>query len=749
MNARSEDQISGSVERITYYNEENGYTVLRLKPDSRGQLPYKYASGRQALITVVGNLPELNAGEWLKLTGRWVSHPKHGRQFEVELCEQATPATLEGIKRYLGSGLIRGIGPVMAERIVDQFGDQALDVIELEPGRLSKVPGIGPKRIDGILKAWDEQRAIREVMVFLQSHGVSTNLATKIYKKYGADSLAVVQNTPYRLVQDVYGIGFKTADKIAQALGLARDDPGRIEAGIAYTLNRMAEEGHVYVPQEELEPEAAGILELPQEQITAVIENLERSALIKRETITYDIDKPAENALAVREEQAVYLSPFYFSEIGATKRIQAIINHPTSRLAILKRAIAEDRSGLLDRQPGGFELTEQQYLAIRTTIGSKVTILTGGPGTGKTTTLRALLDLLDRFRLRSALASPTGRAAKRLTEATGRPAKTIHRLLEFNPGEGFGRSDDNPLEADLVIIDETSMLDLVLANQLFKAISPDTHLLLVGDVDQLPSVGAGDVLRDLIASGVTAVIRLETIFRQAADSQIIRNAHRINQGLMPETSPDATDFFLFVKADPDEAAALVVDIVKRRIPQKFGLDAFGDIQVLSPMYNGQTGVSNLNNLLQQALNPPGRAPERRLAGRILRVGDKVMQTANNYDKNVYNGDIGRITALDPIQQNLTVSFDGAPVVYDFLETDELIHAFAISVHKSQGSEYPCVVIPVMTQHYLMLQRNLLYTAVTRAKKLVILVGTRRAIAIAVKNNRIAARHTALDWRLSR
>jgi len=750
MSGRSEDQISGSVERITFYNDENGYTVLRLKPDSRGMLPFKYASGRDALITVVGNLPEVNPGEWLKLTGRWATHARHGRQFQAETCEQSVPATVEGIKRYLGSGLIRGIGPVMAERIVDKFGEQALDVIELEPGRLRDVLGIGPKRIDGIIKAWEEQRAIKDVMLFLQSHGVSTNLAIKIYKKYGDDSLAIVQNTPYRLVTDIHGIGFKTADKIAQALGLAHDDPDRIEAGIAYTLNRMADEGHVYVPQEELQPEAAEILGVEGDKITAVIESLEQSELVKRETITYEIQSPGEEAPAVKEEEAVYLAPFYYSEIGVTNRLQRIIEHPTSRLVGLKTSTIDskpDASPTSRSRPESVQLTEQLHEAIQISLANKVTILTGGPGTGKTTTMRALLDILDRGRRTYALASPTGRAAKRLSEATGRSAKTVHRLLEFKPGEGFGRNDYNPIDADMIIIDETSMLDLMLANSLLKAISPDSHLLLVGDVDQLPSVGAGDVLRDLIESGVTPVIRLETIFRQAADSLIIRNAHQINQGMMPETPKQAKDFFLFIKQDPDEAAELLVDIVKNRVPHRFGFNAIDDIQVLSPMYQGSTGVSNLNLLLQQELNPPGRKAERRLGGRTLRAGDKVMQTVNNYDKNVYNGDIGRITALDLVQQTLTVSIDGAPVVYDFLEADELMHAFAISVHKSQGSEYPCVVMPVMTQHYLLLQRNLLYTAVSRAKKLVILVGTRKAIHIAIKNDKVADRHTALDWRL--
>ncbi|MFZ0545524.1 MAG: ATP-dependent RecD-like DNA helicase [Candidatus Promineifilaceae bacterium] len=742
MNAQ--EQISGSVERITYYNEENGYTVLRLKPDSQEMMPYKYPARGQQLITVVGTLPELSPGEWLKLTGRWGSHAKHGRQFQADICEQSMPATTEGIKRYLGSGLIRGIGPVMAERIVNKFGDQALDIIEFEPKRLREVLGIGTKRIKSINKAWEEQRAIKDVMIFLQSHGVSTGLAIKIYKKYGDNSLAVVQNTPYKLVSDIYGIGFKTADKIAQALGLAHDDPDRIEAGIAYTLNRMAEEGHVYVPQESLEPEASTILTVEQEKITNVIDQLENSEFIKRETITYEIRPTATEPATVREEKAVYLTPFYFSEIGVTNRIQRMLDHPTSRLTGLRfsDALQNHRP---DREQ--IQLTPQQQVAVQTAVNQKVTILTGGPGTGKTTTLRTLLDLLDSHKRSYALASPTGRAAKRLAEATGREAKTVHRLLEFKPGEGFGRNENYPLAADMVVIDEASMLDLVLTNNLLKAIGPDSHLLLVGDVDQLPSVGAGDVLRDLIDSDVTAVIRLETIFRQAGDSLIVRNAHRINNGQMPETPKEATDFFLFIKSEPDEAADLLVDVVKSRIPQKFGLNPFDDVQVLSPMYNGSVGVSNLNLLLQQALNPPGRKMERRQGGRVFRVGDKVMQTVNNYDKNVYNGDIGRITAIDPVQQTMTLSVDGAPVMYDFLEMDEIVHAYAISVHKSQGSEYPCVVIPVLTQHYMMLQRNLLYTAVTRAKKLVILVGTRRAIAIAIKNNKVTERYTALDWRL--
>ena len=779
-------QLTGSVERITYYNEENGYTVLRLKPDSRGMLPYAHGKYADQFITVVGNLPALNPGEWLKLSGQWLNHAKHGRQFQVEVCEQSVPATAEGIKRYLGSGMVRGVGKVMAERIVNRFGAETLDVIDDQPERLREVLGIGQKRVDNIIKAWQEQRAIKDVMVFLHSHGISTHLAVKIYKQYGDQSLAVVQSTPYRLVQDIHGIGFKTADKIAQALGLSPDDPARIEAGIHYTLSKMADDGHVYAPQAELEPAAADILQVPAERVTAVLEALENSELVRRETIqvaggegrvasskknvaggerrvvseeppttddqrpiSYDLSDPATRhspPATLREEQAIYLPALYFSETGLTRQVRRVVEHPTSRLAKIRNY----ELGIRNKEPGtAAALTAQQQQAVNAALSHKLTILTGGPGTGKTTTINNLLNTLDTAGHSYVLAAPTGRAAKRVTEATGREAKTIHRLLEFKPGEGFGRNDHNPIDADLVIIDEASMLDLVLAYNLLKAIDSASHLLLVGDVDQLPSVGAGDVLRDLIASDVAAVIRLETIFRQAAGSLIIRNAHRINQGLMPETDqgPGASDFYLFIKEEPEETADLLVDIVARRAPAKFGLDPFDDIQVLAPMYNGQAGVSRLNQLLQETLNPAGRQPERRLGGRTFRVGDKVMQTVNNYDKSVYNGDIGRVTAIDIIGQTLTVAIDGAPVVYDFLEADELIHAYAVSVHKSQGSEYPCVVMPVVVQHYLMLQRNLLYTAITRARRLVILVGTRRAIQIAVRTNPVAQRHTALDWRL--
>ena len=668
-----------------------------------------YAYGEQ-LLTVVGNLPEVNPGEWLKLTGQWLMHPKHGRQFQVEQCEQSVPASVEGIKRYLGSGMVRGVGKVMAERIVNRFGADTLTIIDENPQRLGEVLGIGRKRVDNVIKAWAEQRAIKDVMIFLQGHGISTHLAVKIYKQYGDASLAVVQATPYRLVQDIHGIGFKTADKIAQALGLSPDDPARIEAGIHYTLSKMADDGHVYAPQDELEPEAAEILQLPAERVTAVLESLENSELVRRETIVYQTADDRRQTTAgkstnggdavMREERAVYLPALYHSETGLTRQVKRLVEHPTSRLSGLRGGFVQ--APLLDKGAGGRvatnPLTPQQEQAVNAAVSHKLTILTGGPGTGKTTTLNNLLNLLDATGHTYALASPTGRAAKRMTEATGREARTIHRLLEFKPGEGFGRNENHPIDADLIVIDESSMLDLVLAYNLLRAIGSDSHLLLVGDVDQLPSVGAGDVLRDLIESGVAAVVRLETIFRQAADSLIIRNAHRINRGLMPETTADGadslpSDFYIFIKEDPGETADLLVDIVAKRAPTKFGLDPFDDIQVLAPMYNGLAGVTRLNGLLQEALNPPGgRKIERRISGRTFRVGDKVMQTVNNYDKSVYNGDIGRITAIDVIEQTMTVAIDGAPVVYSFLEVDELIHAYAVSVHKSQGSELSLIHI---------------------------------------------------------
>jgi exodeoxyribonuclease V alpha subunit len=729
-----QEELKGTVERITYYSEEDGYTVARFQPE-----------GRSDLITVVGNLMSVNVGESLRLEGFWKSHPQYGRQFQVVNYQTVLPATVEGIRKYLGSGLIKGIGPVTARRIVKHFGLDTLDIIEHHPRRLREVLGVGKKRVEMITRAWEEQRHIKEVMLFLQSHDVSTSLAVKIYKQYGDAALDVVREDPYRLARDIYGIGFLTADKIARKMGLPTDSPQRVAAGIAYVLSQLADEGNVYAPQGRLVKEATEILDVPPDLVETGVSRLEEEEQIHREEITYSIqDQPG---VAIREEKAVYLLPFYYGEVGVANRLRTLVNVERSRLAFYQSANWERVFAHLAERTSQ-PLNARQQEAVRTALTNKVTVLTGGPGTGKTTTVRTIIRLLEARSRSYVLASPTGRAAKRLSEATGREAKTVHRLLEFSPQKGFQRDEDHPLEADMVIVDEASMLDLLLTNHLLKAINPASHLLLVGDVDQLPSVGAGNVLRDIIASGQVAVVRLEEIFRQAEGSLIVANAHRINRGLMPLFAKGATDFFLFIKEDPEKAADLVVDLVKTRIPRKFGYHPVDDIQVLAPMYRGAVGVSNLNARLQEALNPPSLAKnERRLAGRLFRLGDKVMQTSNNYDKEVYNGDIGRVVRLDLENQVMVVRIDAHPVPYDFSELDELAHAFAVSVHKSQGSEYPAVVIPVLTQHYLLLQRNLLYTAVTRAEELVVLVGTKKAIAIAVRNDKIAHRHTALDVRL--
>lgn len=746
------DTLTGSVERLTFYNPENGYSVVRLKPERA----WVQGMGLDGLITITGNLPELSPGEHLRLQGKWVNHPKHGLQFQVEICEQILPATVAGMRRYLGSGLVRGIGPRLAERIVVHFGERTLEVIEHQPELLLQVPDIGPKRASLIASAWEEQKQIKEIMLFLHSYGVSTNLATKIYKQYGDRALDIVRADPYQLARDIYGVGFKTADRIAQALGLPTDHPRRIEAGLIYALNQATDEGHVFMPQPELIESAAGLLEVAAESISPAIKRLEESQAVYVDHLPVlsrakgrESDKPEASAgRQIGEEgsmygsPAVYLAQLYYGERGVAERLSVLAGAFPTRLSDLPPAFIN-----LDSR-----LSEQQQAAIRTSLSQPLSVLTGGPGTGKTTALKALIEVLEAANKHCSLASPTGRAAKRLSQATGRPASTIHRLLGYSPGEGFKYNLDNQLPADFVVVDEASMLDLYLAHHLLRALQPSAHLLLVGDVDQLPSVGAGDVLRDVIASGIAPVTRLSLIFRQAAHSQIITNAHRINQGQMPLfTAPgsiDGGDFFLFPAETPEEAANWVEQVVCTRIPQKFGYHPRADIQVLSPMYRGPVGVNMLNERLQARLNPPEAAkPEKRLFGQLFRAGDKVMQLLNNYEKDVFNGDIGTVFTLDPIEHNLVVEFEGRALTYDWSEVDQLVLAYAVSVHKSQGAEYPVVVLPLVTQHYMMLQRNLLYTAVTRAKRLCVLVGSRRAIGIAVRNDQVARRYTALDWRL--
>ncbi len=749
--------LEGAIERITYVNEQNGYTVARLTP-----------TGKDYLVTVIGHLPNVQPGESVRLGGVWTTHPQHGRQFDAKTCEVQRPATLEGIRKYLGSGLVKGIGPARAEKIVSLFGEDTLDVIERTPDRLVEVAGIGPKIAGQIMRAWEEQRSIKEVMLFLQSHGVSTGLAVKIYKQYKDTALDIVRQDPYRLAKDIYGIGFLTADKIARKMGFAPDDPRRLEAGVAYVLNEFSEQGHVFALRPDLEARAAERLsaedvQVTVEQVAASIERLVEDKELKlegplpppptlppllgggRPLVAANQDAPA--TLPGADGEAVYLPPFYQAEVGVARRLRRALDAQRDRLASFKGVKWDKALAYLEEE--GLALAPKQAEAVQVALSHKVAILTGGPGTGKTYTLRAILKLLAARKNTVLLAAPTGRAAKRMTEATGYPAKTLHRLLEFKPGISFVRDEQNPLDADMIIVDETSMIDLLLMNSLLKAVDVGSHLLLVGDVDQLPSVGAGNVLRDLIQSGVIPVVQLNTIFRQAQDSGIVVNAHRINAGEMPKfASTPPGDFFWVEAADPEAAAERVLQVVTERIPKRWGLDPIDDIQVLTPTHRGEAGVAALNQRLQAALNPPRDGqPERALGSRVFRVGDKVLQIRNNYDKKVFNGDVGRIEAIDLEEQSVRVRFDQDPVDYEFHELDELVHAYSMSVHKSQGSEYPAVVIPLVTQHYMLLQRNLVYTGITRAKKLVVLVGQKRALAMAVHNAQIAKRNSRLAHRL--
>ncbi|MHB9753686.1 SF1B family DNA helicase RecD2 [Streptomyces sp. BYX5S] len=737
--ARQTARLEGVLERITYANEETGYTVGRVD------------TGRGAgdLLTVVGSLLGAQVGESLRMEGRWGSHPQYGKQFTVENYTTVLPATIQGIRRYLGSGLVKGIGPVFADRITQHFGLDTLDIIEQEPKRLIEVPGLGPKRTKKIADAWEEQKAIKEVMVFLQSVGVSTSIAVRIYKKFGDASISVVRNQPYRLAADVWGIGFLTADRIAQSVGIPHDSPERVKAGIQYALSQSTDQGHCFLPEERLIADAVKLLQV---DTGLVIECLAELALPDEDSGEPGVVRekvPGEDGEPVT---AVYLVPFHRAELSLSAQLLRLLRTEEDRMPAF-RDVAWDKAlaWLADRT--GAQLAPEQEEAVKLALSEKVAVLTGGPGCGKSFTVRSVVELARAKRAKVVLAAPTGRAAKRLAELTGTEASTVHRLLELKPGGDAAYDKERPLDADLVVVDEASMLDLLLANKLAKAVPPGAHLLFVGDVDQLPSVGAGEVLRDMLAeqSPVPAV-RLTRIFRQAQESGVVTNAHRINSGHQPVTT-GLKDFFLFVEDDTEEAGRLTVDVAARRIPAKFGLDPRRDVQVLAPMHRGPAGAGNLNGLLQQAITP-GRpdVPEKRFGGRVFRVGDKVTQIRNNYEKGengVFNGTVGVVTALDAEEQRLTVLTDeDESVPYDFDELDELAHAYAVTIHRSQGSEYPCVVIPVTTGAWMMLQRNLLYTAVTRAKKLVVLVGSRRAIGQAVRTISAGRRGTALDFRLS-
>jgi exodeoxyribonuclease V alpha subunit len=724
--------LEGTLERITFANPETGYTIARID-----------AGHGPDLVTAVGPLLGAQVGESLRMRGRWTSHPKYGRQFEVFSYTTVLPATAAGIRRYLGSGLIKGIGPVMAERMVAHFGVDIMHIIEDSPERLIEVDGLGPKRTAMITAAWAEQKAIKEVMVFLQGVGVSTSLAVRIYKKYGDKAVDVVRAEPYRLASEVWGIGFKTADTIAMSVGIARDSPERIKAGLAYTLSEAADDGHCYLPAPNLIAEAAKILQVPAEMIGPCLDELAAAEGVVRE----ELPPAAADSPPV---PAVYLPPFYQAERSVAAALLRLLTAREDRLAAFASVDWGKALGWL-RERTGAALAPGQEEAVRLALTSRVAVLTGGPGCGKSFTVRSVVELARAKRAKVILAAPTGRAAKRLAELTGHDAATIHRLLQLRPGGDASFDAANPLDADLVVVDETSMVDVILANKLIKAIPPGAHLLLVGDVDQLPSVGAGEVLRDMLAAGTLPVVRLTKIFRQAQRSGIVVNAHKINAGDQPSLSGFG-DFFWFGCDDPEQTAALVTDIVARRIPAKFGLDPRRDVQVLCPMHRGPAGAGNLNLLLQEALTPFREGqPERRYGGRVFRVGDKVTQLRNNYEKGaagVFNGTVGVVTGMSLEDHTLTVRTDeDESVDYGFDELDELAHAYAVTIHRSQGSEYPAVVIPLTTGSWLMLQRNLLYTGVTRAKKLVVLAGSRRALAVAVRTKGAGRRHTALDFRL--
>ena len=728
------ETLQGILERIVFENPETGYTIGRFT--SRD-----YPS---ELITVVGNLASANAGESMLLKGMWVNNPQYGRQFQIEGYETVMPATIVGLRKYLGSGLIKGIGPVMASRIVNQFGMDTLDVIERTPRKLMRVQGIGRKRVGMIAEAWEAQREVKNVMLFLQSHNVSTSHAAKIYKTYENDSIPIVRENPYRLADDIYGIGFKTADTIAQKLGVEPESPHRVNAGMKYVLSQKSDDGHLFLYRQDLIEACEEILEVSTDAIEQGIETLAAGEeIIIEETNADPQSQNLDGNQANSEQTAIYLAPFYYAEIGVTNVFTRLLRKGTVQhpLKFLDESITK-----LEKQMGMRFATNQRE-AIRTAITSRAMILTGGPGTGKTTTIIGIIQLFEQLSQRIVLAAPTGRAAKRLSETTGREAKTIHRLLEFSPQEmGFKRDQENPIEADVVIIDEMSMVDCVLMNSLMKAVPRDAVVIMVGDVDQLPSVGAGNVLKDLIHSEMITVVKLTEIFRQAQQSMIVTNAHRINRGEFPKLSgPRDRNFFFIKETEPVEVTKRILELVKTRLPKHYGYHPLDDIQVLCPMRRSPVGSENLNKELQETLNANPTDYVR--GGRGFRVGDKVMQVRNNYDYDVFNGDIGRITKSDPVEKLLTVTFPDKVVDYDVADLNELVLAYATTVHKAQGSEYPAVVMPLTTQHYMMLQRNLLYTAITRAKELVVIVGSKEALSISIRNNKVVERNSYLAERL--
>lgn len=722
-------KLTGLIDRVVYNNSENGYTVLRLA-----------VRGYPNPVTAVGYLHSPTAGEEILMNGEWQEHPKFGMQFKIDSCETVAPTTETGLEKYLSSGLIRGIGPAFAERIVAKFGKDTLEILDNNPERLIEVEGIGEKKIASIVSSWSEQREIRELILFLQKYGTGSGYAAKVFRQYGPASLLVLKENPYRLAIDIFGIGFYTADKIASNMGFPKDSPLRIRAGVLHLMTKFVGDGYVYVPLEELTEKASEILGVNTDLIELGIEE----ARLAQEIII----EWFENSEG-KEQGAVYLPAFHYAESHSAKKLQELISSPfNGQYVNTEVAIPWVQEEL------NIEFAGQQIEALKIAVNSQIMVLTGGPGTGKTTLIRAILKIREARGYRVMLAAPTGRAAKRMTEATGHEAKTIHRMLEYVGTEGdsggFMRNDSNPLECDLLIVDEASMIDQILLYHLLKAVPDGASLIFVGDVNQLPSVGAGNILKDIIDSGICPTVMLSEIFRQAEQSNIVVNAHKINAGEMPlfdkHYESGLKDFYFIEQSDPDKALEVIKTLVTERIPERFQFNPLEDIQVLTPMHKGPIGTVRLNTELQRTLNRTDGVKLQRM-GRVFQEGDKVMQVRNNYEKDVYNGDIGAIYRINADEQKLIVKMDNGLVSYDFHELDELIHAYAISIHKSQGSEYPAVVIPILTQHYVMLQRNLLYTAITRGKKLVIIVGTKKALGIAVKNDSTRKRWTRLTARL--
>jgi exodeoxyribonuclease V alpha subunit len=721
-------KLNGQVERITYNDPTSGFTVAQVQ-----------VAGHGHLITVVGTFMAAPPGTVLQMQGHWNEHPEFGRQFRVVQCQAKMPVSKKGIEKYLGSGLIKGIGPETARRIVRRFGGRTLEIIAQEPARLAEINGIGAKRAATIQLAWDEHKEIRETMLFLQSHGVSTAQALKIFHQYGQRTISVVQQNPYRLARDIFGIGFLTADRMAGQLGLDNDSPLRLRAGVRHVLFQLTNEGHLFYPYEALIDKSQALLKSTRASVASAIADMATDQHLIIEDFIPTGDGSAAPA------KAVYLTQFYRCETVSAQRLQLLLKAP-----LFQRAINTQRAVAWVQKQFQLQLAEGQQQAVAAALSSKVLVITGGPGTGKTTIIRAITRLYEHLRAGILLAAPTGRAAKRMSDATGRTVKTIHRLLEYSPHQSeFQKNIDNPLQGDLLIIDETSMVDAVLMYHLLMAVPVTTTLILVGDINQLPSVGPGNVLQDILASGAVPQVTLTEIFRQARTSHIVLNAHRINAGRLPDMTPipaeKVSDFYFIEQQDPEKVLATILALASERIPRRFGFDPVDDIQVLTPMYRGVVGADNLNQQLQQRLNPQEAYVSR--GEQRFSLHDKVMQIRNNYEKDIFNGDIGRIAQIDPHHKKITIRFDDRRVDYDFEELNEVVLAYAISVHKSQGSEYPAVIIPVTTQHYLLLQRNLIYTAISRAKQLVVLVGTKRAMAMAVKNDKPQRRYTLLAHRL--